>query len=190
MAAFAGANPLVVGLLLAAGVGTLYWVSKKTAPPKAKVLKWYIFTDTCELRGVKPPSKGAAQKFIAQQLIVFGGWDAIGKALGNPPGNLDRNIEFVHAFATHLFRKTVPFKCITSMGLKGNLPTTFEGKNQFGLDYSPEQDKMTSLMVEYFKNAVSGTAQLLVKDSYNVFGGLEAASETPVLADVIRGVDL
>lgn len=33
------ANPIVVGLLLAAGFGTLYWVSKKTAPKKKKKKK-------------------------------------------------------------------------------------------------------------------------------------------------------
>ncbi len=33
------ANPIVVGLLLAAGFGTLYWVSKKTAPKKKRKKK-------------------------------------------------------------------------------------------------------------------------------------------------------
>ncbi len=160
------ANPIVIGVLLLAGAGTLYWVSKKTAPKKKKKLSWLLVGDDCQRLDVRERSDQAAQKFIKREIKVFGGT----APLGDPPGSVELNTEWAHAVATHIFKKLVSPKCISSLDLKGNFPKKSGEPNRFGVDFFPEQYKIPGELQQLFFMLVLGAAGELKDLGYNVVG--------------------
>ena len=180
------ANPIVVGLLLAAGFGTLYWVSKKTAPKKKKkkktapseeptepaptttdpaVSKWYLFDDDCKWLD-KEVNNEEGRQFVLDQMEAFGGL----AQLGDPPGNAEANIEFARGFEIHMFEQLVAPACADAILNQGI--------------------KTPPLLAEFIDNLTLGVNVFMMELGYDMGMGvaLEGAPMGPSLVDIVRGV--
>lgn len=166
-------NPIVVGTLLVAALGTLYWVSKKTETPKSKKAPSFIlFDDDCKETTTPKPSDAEGKKFVLAQ------FDAYKKKvpLGPAPGTYDTNTVWIHGFVNHLFEKLASPKCVAR--------TVFDPN-------STEPPLPPPAVAQFKLQLTLGVAAFLMERGYTVVGpmgpGVEAAGVGASLVDVVRG---
>lgn len=171
-------NPLVIGALLVASAGTLYWLGQKPAPKKKKKKaigrvpdpKWFLFGDECQFLGSEA-SEEETGEFVRDQLEALGG---LGQ-LGEPPGNdFEVSTAFMHRFAWHMFEQTVSPVCVDRLTQTGA--------------------KTPPVLVDYLKGITAGVDLLMTASGYAVESGIETGIEGtapvmgPSLVDTLRGV--